>query len=193
MKKEIRITDRKQMDIYMNPQRQRILKTMELQGTAMTPKQLSGRLGISASSVTHHLGKLMELGLIALDHTELIHGIQARYYKRLPVSVSLCGNLHDDLSEERELLADYTNGQIWKDFLAHVRKTTGDADVLKTGDSMNGVLYLDPTDAKKLFSLLQTFIQEHSRPGEGRSSWEYSFTLFPYSENEEADQNEQQS
>lgn len=118
---ELKLTTRRQLEIYMNPQRQRLLKVLELSGTSMTPKQLSEKLGISASSVSLHIGKLAELGLVALDHTELIHGITAKFYKKLPVSVTLCGNRGDDLTEERLLLLDYAHGQVWNNFLSHLR------------------------------------------------------------------------
>ena len=112
-RKMITLATRKQMDIYMNPQRQRLLKALEVSGKPMTPKQLSNVLKISASSVSLHIRKLVELGLLELDHTESIHGIQAKYYKKLPVSVSIGGNLDDDLKEERFYLSDYIMTELW--------------------------------------------------------------------------------
>lgn len=38
-------------------------------------------MDISPSSVQHHIKKLISLDLLELDHTELIQGITARYYK----------------------------------------------------------------------------------------------------------------
>ena len=55
--KVIDIKTRKQLDTYMNPQRQRLLKCLELNTTPMTPKQISDMLKISPSSVTFHLKK----------------------------------------------------------------------------------------------------------------------------------------
>ena len=60
-RKMITLATRKQMDIYMNPQRQRLLKALEVSGKPMTPKQLSNVLKISASSVSLHIRKLEEL------------------------------------------------------------------------------------------------------------------------------------
>ena len=64
----------------MNPQRQRLIHLMQVYGEAMTPKQLSNELGISASAVTAHIKKLESLGLIKLDYTKKINGITAKYY-----------------------------------------------------------------------------------------------------------------
>ena len=47
-RKMVTLATRKQMDIYMNPQRQRLLKALEVSGKPMTPKQLSNVLKISA-------------------------------------------------------------------------------------------------------------------------------------------------
>ena len=62
MSREISITTRKQLEIFMNVQRQKLLKTMDMEKVPMTPKQLSVILEISPSSVTYHLKKLEELG-----------------------------------------------------------------------------------------------------------------------------------
>lgn len=83
--REIDITTRKQLDIYMNPQRQRLLHEMQLIVRPATCKELADAMGISASSVTHHMKKLEELGLVELDHTEVVRGINARYGGLFPL------------------------------------------------------------------------------------------------------------
>ena len=141
-RKMITLATRKQMDIYMNPQRQRLLKALEVSGKPMTPKQLSNVLKISASSVSLHIRKLEELGLLELDHTESIHGIQAKYYKKLPVSVSIGGNLDDDLREERFYLSDYIMTELWNGFKDRLKRAKDKSDVMTTGDFTNGVVHL---------------------------------------------------
>ena len=67
-KKTLDITTREQLDVYMNPQRQRLLHEMQVLARPATCKQLADAMGISASSVTHHMKKLESLGLVELDH-----------------------------------------------------------------------------------------------------------------------------
>ena len=64
------LTGKKELDIYMNPQRQNILRCMQIHGAPMTAKQIADQIGISASSVQHHIRLLKELGLIEQSHTE---------------------------------------------------------------------------------------------------------------------------
>ena len=72
---------KKELDVFINPQRQRLLRCMNLAGEPLTPKQIADRMELSPSSVQHHVQKLLALGLVELHHTETIHGITARYYR----------------------------------------------------------------------------------------------------------------
>ena len=85
----VNLDTREKQNAFMNPARQDILRLLQLAGRPMTPKELADKMGISASSVTFHIKKLAGLGVVALDHTEQIRGITARYYKALNVSVRL--------------------------------------------------------------------------------------------------------
>ena len=96
--KEIILDTPEKNKIYMNPQRQRLIRLMQVSGEAMTPKQLSNELGISPSAVTAHIKKLESLGLIKLDHTKKINGITAKYYALEDVSISLKFNQQKDAS-----------------------------------------------------------------------------------------------
>ena len=39
-----------ELDIYMNPQRQNLIRCMQIAGVPMTPKQLSNQLGVNHAS-----------------------------------------------------------------------------------------------------------------------------------------------
>lgn len=183
--KQITLTTRKQLDIYMNPQRQRLLKALEINGSPMTSKQLSIVLKISASSVTLHLRKLEELGLVGLDHTESIHGIQAKFYKKLPVSVSMGGNLDDDLKEERLCLSDYIMSELWNTFKNRLKHAKDKQNVMSTGDFTSGVVHLSKNDADKLYHMILDFADAHADPGEDTIPWEYGLVAFPHTPLEE--------
>lgn len=149
MSLEINITTREELNIYMNVQRQRLLKVMEISAVPMTPKQLSLKLELSPSSVTYHLKKLQSIGLVELDHTEIIHGIEAKFYKKIPATVNLKGDLRDDLYEEKLLLADYSLNNAWVGFKKYIseisRENKMDSEV--KGDFITGTLYL--TEGKR--------------------------------------------
>ena len=190
---EITITTRKQLEIYMNPQRQRLLKILELNGAPMTPKQLSTRLCISPSSVTHHLKKLEQLGLVKVDHTERIHGIEASFYRLVPAVVKLQGNAPDDLHVEKMLIAEYSINDTWADFkkyLAEEARQNGQEEAVQEtgaqagplGDYINGIYYLTDEEAEKIRAQIMAFQKEHLHPRENAKPWEVALVAFPRKE-----------
>ncbi len=73
---------------------------------------LSDALGMTPSSAKHHVARLVELQVVEVDHTELIHGITATYYRKRLVTVSF-----SSLAEEkRKLASDVVTKQIHDDF-----------------------------------------------------------------------------
>ena len=177
--KRITLTTQKQMEIYMNPQRQRLLKAMYICGKPMTAKQLSDVLKISASSVSLHIRKLMELGLIELDHTELVHGIQAKYYKKIPVFVSLGGDRDDDLKEERIVLLDYIMSDIWNEYKKLFREAGKDIRLETAGDLTTSIVHLSEKDAVELHRKIVDFLNSHTEPGENTIPWQVAFLAYP--------------
>ena len=184
----IEISTKEQLNIYMNPQRQRLLKYMELEGKPMTPKQLADLLQISPSSVTHHLKKLLELGVVELDHTEMIRGICARFYRRVPVIVNLRGGKKDDLRTEKEAFLDYLMNDIWSGFREYLRteevgqKTTAhrhDDMAMERGDMLNGVAYLTPEAVIELKTFWAVFQEKYSTPGDNAKPWELALIAYP--------------
>lgn len=178
--KSITLTTQKQLDIFMNPQRQRLLKALNITGRPMTSKELSDILGISSSSVSHHIKKLEQLGVVELDHTESIHGIQAKYYRKVPVSVSMGGNRDDDLKAEREVLADYIMTDIWNGLKKSLEEAEDKTSVMNTGDFLSGIVHLRKEEAQELYQLVLNYTQAHSSPGEDTVPWEYGLTVFPH-------------
>ena len=57
----VNLDTREKQNAFMNPARQDILRLLQLAGRPMTPKELADKMGISASSVTFHIKKLVEL------------------------------------------------------------------------------------------------------------------------------------
>ena len=178
MWKEITIQSKEELDIYMNPQRQRILKCMELKAIPMTPKQISDELGISPSSVTFHIKKLLEIGVVEPDHTEMVRGIRANYYRRVPVQVNLRSGDADDLQWEKSVLLDYIMGDVWDGFRKHLKASEEDPDEQR-GDAVNGVAYLSPEEASELMKYIYAFLKEHGTYKEGAVPWEVALVAYP--------------
>lgn len=178
----VNLDTREKQNAFMNPARQDILRLLQLAGRPMTPKELADKMGISASSVTFHIKKLVELGVAALDHTEQIRGITARYYKALNVSVRL-GLLApggDDAAQE--MFLQRTVEQVLAGVQGLKRLATekglGEEDVMGLGDMHSGVVYLTREEAIELQRRMMDFLSEREVPRPGAQAYEYVLMAY---------------
>lgn len=178
----VNLDTREKQNAFMNPARQDILRLLELAGRPMTPKELADKMGISASSVTFHIKKLVGLGVVALDHTEQIRGITARYYKALNVSVRL-GLLApggDDAAQE--MFLQRTVEQVLAGVQGLKRlageKGLGEEDVMGLGDMHSGVVYLTREEAIELQRRVLDFLSEREVPRPGTAAYEYVLMAY---------------
>ena len=182
-KKTLDITTREQLDVYMNPQRQRLLHEMQVLAQPATCKQLADAMGISASSVTHHMRKLESLGLVELDHTEVIRGITARYWRAVPTDVSLRANEGGDLQEEKMFLVDYLNQQVFAGLRAYTASDAVEREKergLAHGELLSGVMYLTEDAAREFQDVVRAFVEKYDQPREGTVPWEFSVACYPH-------------
>ncbi len=185
--KTIRLSGKRELDIYVNPQRQRLLRLMTVVGRPITPKELSDRMGISASSVQYHLKKLEELGVVALSHTERIRGITARYYVAPPVTVSLGILTPDGNNPQRIAMMQSGVNGVFNGFLRYYSQASEEpapADPL--GDVMWGVMRLGEAEARELSQVVRRYLDGHQATGEGRAPWEYALIAYPVPEGDDA-------
>ncbi|MDO4428308.1 MAG: helix-turn-helix domain-containing protein [Atopobiaceae bacterium] len=182
-RKTLGITTREQLDVYMNPQRQRLLHEMQVLAQPATCKQLADAMGISASSVTHHMRKLESLGLVELDHTEVIRGITARYWRAVPTDVSLRANEDGDLQEEKMFLVDYLNQQVFAGLRAYAASDAVEREKelgLAHGELLSGVMHLTEDAAREFQDVVRAFVEKYDQPQEGTVPWEFSVACYPH-------------
>lgn len=176
--KTITLSTQEELKIYMSPQRQNLLRHLRISKSTMTPKNLADIMEISPSSVQHHIKKLLQLGVVELDHTEVINGINARYYKLADVNVSIGSPNGDDLSNERIIIMQ----NILKDTLSGIIKLAEadipEPEIADQGDFFSGAVYLTSDDSKKLLKLIREFILSHETKSKGTQSWEYALMLY---------------
>jgi len=77
--REIRALDREQLRVLANPLRRRILD--RLCRRTMSTAELQRELGDAPSNLYHHVGKLLDAGLLRLVRTEPRRGAVERYYR----------------------------------------------------------------------------------------------------------------
>lgn len=196
------LSGKRELDIYINPQRQRLLRTLAIAGTSMTPKQLSGVLGISASAVQHHIQKLVTLGVVAESHTELIHGITAHFYHALPVTVRIGYGVEEGLEAQRFTLMQNGVNEVLQGFSNYIHNpatplppsyiartkpvdATNDAaaqTISPYGDVLWGIARLTGTEAGEVMAMVREFLHTHEIPSPERVPWEYALIAYPVPE-----------
>jgi len=185
--KEIILDTPEKNKIYMNPQRQRLIRLMQVSGEAMTPKQLSNELGISPSAATAHIKKLESLGVLRLDHTKKINGITAKYYALEDVNISLKTNEQQDDSvvNEQEVFLNYMMNENWQGFLEYKRnlwardEKNTDVPAPVTGDVISSVAFLTDEDAAQLKNYIIDFLAAHADKQPNTKPWSTTLLAYP--------------
>ena len=182
--KKIKLTTKKELNIYMSPVRQQLLRQLSIANGPLTPKMLSEKLQISPSSVQHHIRKLSELGVVELDHTELINGIKASYYRPADVTVQIGLTDSNELDSQREVLMENIVSEVYKGFRhsMHARQAAGEAinpdEPDEWGDIKSGVVHLTDQDARQLQHLITAFVAENGTPKSNSRPWEYALIFY---------------
>ena len=194
------LTGKRELDIYINPQRQRLLRELALAGTPMTPKQLSGVLGISPSAVQHHIHKLVSLGVVGESHTEHIRGITAHFYQALPVTVRVGYGVAEGYDTQRLALIQNGINGVLQGFDRYLHKesemratdeasqqprpegSAGEINSMPVGDVLWGISRLTPQEAGTVMTLIRDFLRAHEAPSPNRIAWEYALIAYPVSE-----------
>jgi DNA-binding transcriptional ArsR family regulator len=176
----IELTGKKELDIYVNPQRQNLLRCMQVAGVPMTAKQIADQIGISASSVQHHIRLLRELGLVDQSHTEQIHGITATYYRVLPKTVNIGGLIEDGNQGQRIALMQADLSRTFSGFLSYGAALAENADAGRQhGDLLSGIVHLGRDEAKELYAMIRAFLDAHMESTPGGDAWEYALIAYP--------------
>ena len=135
-----------------------------LAGEPVTPKFLADKLNISPSSIQFHLKKLEALGIVSLHHTELIHGITAKFYVPADVDISIGCHL-DEFRREREIVLEN---------MVH--------NVFQGGCRA----FLTEEEIEQLRKNIFDFLESHTQKRPDTYPWEYS--LLAYKMKEDTDE-----
>lgn len=180
--KTISLSSKEELNIYMSPQRQQLLRVMRIQGKPITAKSLADKLNISASSAAHHILKLIKLGVIEEDHTELINGILARYYRLADVTVNIGQQIDDGLTGERTAIIQNMLLSTLKGMNEGLEraKLAGipSGQLHEYGDFLSGVVHLSTEDAEQLMKFLHDCIESRKTPSDDTQPWEYALILY---------------
>ena len=139
----------------------------------MTPKKLADALQITPSSAKHHLLKLSDLGLVEIDHQEMIHGITATYYRKCTVTVSF-GSLE---KEKRRLVTNLMHKQVYDELYSKDRSFL-DEEGHFNADLLSGVVHLKKEQADELYALIRSFLSSNEEKKEDTESYVYALVAY---------------
>lgn len=174
------LSGKKELDIYINPQRQKLLRCMRIAGVPMTPKQLADQIGISASAVQHHIKKLVELGAVALSHTKRIRGITASYYRVLPKTVRIGAQIEDEHEDQRFALMQNSLNSMFSGFSQYLKSNRSRVEQGEQhGEMLSGVIHLTWEEAKELYDVIRAFLDSREEKKEDTAPWEFALIAYP--------------
>jgi DNA-binding transcriptional ArsR family regulator len=182
--KIIKLNTKEELNIYMNPMRQKLLRQLSIHKSPMTPKMLADQLSISPSGIQHHIRKLLSLGLIELDHQELINGITASFYKPAMVTVQIGLEKEDGTEGQREVIVQDSLANVYEGFRTTMIKRKKQMDqqdinsLREWGDVLTGVIHLKEKESKELMHLISEYIEEHSVASADTLPWEYAVIIY---------------
>lgn len=168
----ILLSDDRDLKIFMHPLRQKMLNLLAIKGM-MTAKQVADTLAITSSSAKHHILKLVELGAVEVDHTELVHGITAIYYRRTDATISI------GVAEggAKEAVAQNLLKEVQEGFFSKAR-TLETVQGSFMGDMLTGVVHLTPIESEELIALIRSYIAGHEQKKEGTVPFVYSLVAY---------------
>jgi DNA-binding Lrp family transcriptional regulator len=177
-KKTIKLTTQEELNIFMSPQRQKLMRHMRIAGKAATSKDVAGFLGISTSSAQFHIKKLEKLGIVELDHTERINGILAKYYRMADINVRIGSYLGDEHFDERNVIMENLMKGTFDGLIEFYETGISEEDIAKYSEFVNGFINLTPEDSKELLRMMREFISTHEKSAPNTEVWEYTLMLY---------------
>lgn len=175
-----------EIKIYSDPYRLRILKTFLDFGRPATVKEVADRMGEVPAKVYYHVKKLESIGLVSINHTEVINGIVAKYYDSYSGQIEIkAAEIEPEMrsvywSNVRRLIAEQFD-QTKETFLSRVN---GDGD---TGRFMQNILHMKPDEAEELFRQVQKLFEPYERKRSDKEVKAYDLFLALGAEKPEPD------
>lgn len=156
-----------EIKIFSDPYRMRIINAYIKAGDPMTVKGVADMMGEVPAKVHYHVKKLISIDILALDHTKIINGITAKYYRLTTDSFRVA---YQNTSDQKALFDSTTNMilSVVDEFKTDI---VNNADYIKSEkpkeeDAKNGfftkeTLYLSKTDYNDFESELTALYKKY--------------------------------
>lgn len=187
MTKKVRVikTD-EEFKILADPYRMKIFSVFQENSEPKTVKQVADALKEVPAKVHYHVKKLISIGILELDHVQVINGINAKYYRTTTDSLQF-GVREDLQGAAKALQVDqltkvlfYTIDSFKDDVLqrSKIIKELEDLDVENDGYVSNTKVYLTDDEYQELLGYVKKFLEDHSKEKEGARLYSSLFGII---------------
>lgn len=158
-----------EIKIFADPYRMRIMEVFIEHKEPMTVKEVADHMGEVPAKIHYHVKKLISIDILELDHVEVIHGINAKYYKMVHESFSFKVNKEDSLGMKTLQLQGISKVVLnkietfKKDFFERREQIqSGEEDIDNDGFVTSGRIYLNETEYEEFEQMVLGFIKKHN-------------------------------
>lgn len=183
------IRTEEEFKVIGDPFRMKIIHTMsEMPDQMATSKQIADVLGENSSKVTYHLKMLLKIGVIELDHIELVNGINAKFYKLLFDSFDTQFDVASELDLEvfHQSYMGMFSGAV-NSFLEELKKIKFDREKRYQGVMSYEKVWLSDEEFNSINEFIFEVIENHKKkdPSSEKTLKEFLFFTAIMQKNEE--------
>jgi hypothetical protein len=156
-----------EIKVFSDPYRLRIIHTYYTEKKPLTAKQAADLMKEEPAKVAYHVKKLLAINILALDHTESINGIQAKFYRLTSEHFKIKYQNTDIL--DKEWLRNQANQLYFtiidehkKIFDSTIQETNNRQHHVDKGRIMRETLYLTETQAVEIEQMILNLLEKYT-------------------------------
>lgn len=174
------ISTEEELKIFSDPYRLKIINVFQENEQPLTVKGCADIMGEVPAKVYYHVQKLIRIEILELDHTKIINGIKAKYYKL----VKRRFNIRLDNQNQQDMYNSLNHVQnflvkLLDDFRDDMIKATREAvdknieDETEVGMLTGNNVYLTEEEYKKVTETMIKITDDHTKPGKDKKKYNF--------------------
>jgi|GEM_PF-696491 len=172
--KAFNVENLKVYKILFDPLRQKITAVLRASDQAMTVQEIAKQLDIPHSKIHYHMKKLEEIEAVAIDHTEVIKGITAKYYRINYEDINFTPSQEDkayNQAMKHETLKDLKQQEeelfkLMSQSMADTMKRFEDKSKVFGMHFLDEEIYLTFEERGDLYQLVADYLKDHRKKPE---------------------------
>lgn len=179
------IRTEKEIKIFSDPYRLKIIKTYQRNNKPMTVKNVADEMGEVPANVHYHVKKLLSINILELDHIEVVNGINAKYYKLVDDGFRIDFSKVNNTVEYEKSLSHVESimENILDEFKSNFRqlvidnKDKDDKDKSVNGMFLSPSIYLSSEDSEEFAKEINNLVERYSTSDETKTEYSMIFGI----------------